>query len=89
MQGSEIAGIAYIVVSATFGSYILVMVGQKALRPTLVGMYNYVQPVVASALGILMGLDVFTPAKALAVALIFSGVWLVTNSKARRQDSQH
>ncbi len=52
-------------------------------------MYNYVQPVVASALGICMGLDVFTPAKALAVALIFSGVWLVTNSKARRQDSQH
>ena len=37
-----------------------VMVGQKALRPTLVGMYNYVQPVVASALGICMGLDVFT-----------------------------
>lgn len=89
VEGSEIAGIAYIVAGATFGSYILVMVGQKALRPTLVGMYNYVQPVVASALGILMGLDVFTPAKAMAVALIFSGVWLVTNSKARRQDSHH
>lgn len=78
----EIWGIAYVVVGATFVAYILVMVGQKTLRPTLVGMYNYVQPIVASSLGIALGLDSFTPTKILAVALIFIGVWLVTISKA-------
>ena len=86
---SEIAsdewyGIAFVVCGGTFIAYILVMIGQKALRPTLVGMYNYVQPIVASAVGICLGLDTFTPVKILAVALVFGGVWMVTISRARR-----
>lgn len=52
------------------------------LRPTLVGMYNYVQPIVASIIGVCLGLDRFTTIKFIAVALIFSGVYLVTISKA-------
>ena len=48
-------------------------------------MYNYVQPIVATITGICLGLDRFTPVKALAIALIFSGVWLVTISKAKDQ----
>lgn len=75
-------GIAFIVAGATYLAYIFVMIGQKNLRPTLVGMYNYVQPIVASAVGIWLGLDHFTPIKILAIILIFSGVWLVTKSKA-------
>lgn len=78
----EIGGAAYVVLGGTFLAYVFVMMGQKALRPTLVGMYNYVQPIVATAIGIWMGLDVMTPVKGLAVALIFSGVLLVNMSKA-------
>jgi len=81
----EVAGVSFIVVGATFISYILVMIGQKNLRPTLVGMYNYVQPIVASSLGVYLGLDSFTPGKIIAVILIFSGVFLVTKSKAAPQ----
>ncbi len=80
---TEWGGIAYVVVCGTFLAYICIMIGQKALRPTLVGMYNYVQPIVATITGICLGLDRFTPVKALAIALIFSGVWLVTISKAK------
>lgn len=76
------AGVAYVVVVGTFLAYILVMTGQQILRPTLIGMYNYVQPIVASAIGIAMGLDSFTPLKALAVVLVFGGVFLVNISKA-------
>lgn len=83
---AEVGGAAYIVVGATFLSYICVMIGQKNLRPTLVGMYNYVQPVVACAIGIMLGLDTFTAIKILAVALIFSGVYLVNISKAAKTD---
>lgn len=82
----EIAGSFYVVVGATFLSYICVMTGQKVLRPTLVGMYNYVQPIVATIIGISIGLDSFTATKVIAVAMIFSGVFLVNISKAKSSD---
>ncbi len=80
---SEWLGIAYVVMCGTYLAYIGIMIGQKNLRPTVVGMYNYVQPVVATVTGVCLGLDVFTPVKGVAVVLIFSGVWLVTTSRAR------
>ena len=82
----EVAGVGYVVFFATFIAYICIMIGQKNLRPTLVGMYNYVQPIVASCVGVWLGLDTFTAGKIVAVALIFSGVFLVTISKAAPQD---
>lgn len=88
MTATEIAGAAFVVVGATYVAYIFIMVGQKTLRPTLVGMYNYVQPVVASVVGVWLGLDTFGPMKILAVVLIFSGVFLVTISKARQPADQ-
>ncbi|MCM1075892.1 MAG: DMT family transporter [Bacteroides sp.] len=81
---TEMAGVGYVVVIATFLAYILTMIGQKNLRPTLVGMYNYVQPIIASLIGIYLDLDRFTPLKIFAVILIFSGVYLVTISKAAK-----
>ena len=83
ISSAEWMGIAYVVVCATYLAYIGIMVGQKNLRPTVVGMYNYVQPIVATLTGICLGLDIFTPVKGLAMVLIFSGVWLVTKSRAR------
>ena len=81
---SEIAGLVYIVVCATFLSYMLIVVGQKSLRPTVAGMYNYVQPLVACVVAICWGLDSFNFSKGVAVILIFGGVYLVTASKSRR-----
>ena len=83
---TEIWGVAFVVLGGTFAAYIFVMIGQKALRPTLVGIYNYVQPIVATIVGICLGLDKMTPLKILAIVLIFSGVWLVTISKARQAE---
>lgn len=77
-------GIAFVVVGGTYVAYICVMIGQKNLRPTIVGMYNYLQPIVATAIGIYMGFDHFTALKTIAVVLIFTGVYLVTISKARQ-----
>ena len=48
-------------------------------------MYNYVQPVVAVVFTVLAGLDTFGPAKGLAAACVFAGVWLVTKSRSRAQ----
>lgn len=77
------AGALYVVAGSTFLAYIFIMVGQKNLRPTIVGMYNYVQPIVATLIGVYLGLDTFTAWKAVAVVLIFTGVYLVTISRSR------
>ena len=77
--------VAFIVVGGTFLSYSLIVIGQKNLRPTVGGMYNYVQPVVASIAAIYWGLDRFDASKAVAVALIAGGVYLVTISRSRAQ----
>ena len=74
----------YVVVIGTFIGYILTMIGQRTLRPTVVSVYNYVQPIVSVAVTLLMGIGVLKPTHALAVILVFSGVWLVTKSKARK-----
>ena len=76
---------AFVVVGATFLAYILMMYGQKTLRPTVVSMYNYVQPIVACLVSVAVGLGVFGWQQGLAVALVFGGVWLVTQSKSRAQ----
>lgn len=76
---------AFVVVCGTFLAYILMMRGQKTLRPTVVSMYNYVQPIVACVVSVMVGLGIFGWGQAVAVALVFSGVWLVTQSKSRRE----
>lgn len=83
ISATEWSGIAAVVIGATYIAYICIMIGQKNLRPTVVGMYNYVQPIVATTVGIWLGLDIFTTLKGIAVVLIFTGVWLVTVSRSR------
>ena len=76
--------VGYVVVIGTFFGYILTMIGQRTLRPTVVSVYNYVQPIVSVAASLLMGIGILKPTHAVAVVLVFSGVWLVTKSKSRR-----
>jgi drug/metabolite transporter (DMT)-like permease len=74
--------IAYVVVVATFVSYNLVAMAQKVLSPTTFSMYNYVQPVVASMVAVYIGIDYFGVQKAICALLVFSGVYIVTQSNA-------
>ena len=72
-----------VVFFATFVAYLLVSYAQKQLRPTLVSMYSYVQPIVASCLSIYLGMDVLTWKKVVAALLVFVGVAIVNRSKSR------
>lgn len=74
---------AFVVLGGTFLAYILMMIGQKVLRPTVVSMYNYVQPIVACVVSVIAGLGIFGVGQATAVLLVFLGVYLVTKSKSR------
>ena len=81
----QIASILFIVVCSTFLCYILIIVGQKNLRPTVAGMYNYVQPLVATIVAVCWGMDSFSVSKVFSVVLIFGGVYLVTSSRSRAE----
>ncbi len=76
--------IGYVIFFATFVAYFLIPVGQKHLRPTLVSMYSYLQPMIAAALSIAIGMDRFTWQKAVAAVLVFGGVFLVSRSRAAK-----
>lgn len=82
-------GIAYVVAPATFVSYICLSFAQQRLKPTAVSMYNYCQPVIASSVAVLWGMDYFGWMKTLSVLLVFTGVFLVTGTgrKAAGQES--
>ena len=77
--------VAFVVCCATFIAYMLLPVGQKTLRPTIVSMYNYLQPIVSSILAVAIGLDTFGWSKGIAAVLVFLGVYIVTQSKSRAQ----
>jgi drug/metabolite transporter (DMT)-like permease len=77
--------IIYVVAMATFVSYLLIPVGQKLMRPTVVSMYNYLQPLVSSFVAVILGMDTFGWIKSIAAVLIFWGVYIVTQSKSRAQ----
>ena len=74
----------FVVFFGTFIAYLLMQVAQATLRPTVVSIYNYMQPVVAVSVSLAAGMCVFTWKQAVAVALVFGGVWLVIKSKSRR-----
>lgn len=79
----------YVIFFGTFLGYICMMIGQKTLRPTVVSVYNYVQPLVSVTVSVIVGLAVFKGMQAIAAILIFSGVWLVVKSKSKRDIDQH
>ena len=69
--------VIYVVVGATFIAYFLIPIGQKRLRPVVVCMYTYVQPVIAMVIALAMGLDSLNALKIAATLLVFVGVGLV------------
>jgi len=74
--------IGFMIIFSTFIAYYLVPVGQKRIRPTLVSMYGYLQPIIAIAVAIWTGMDRLTFTKVLAAVLVFTGVWVVNRSRA-------
>lgn len=79
----QLAELSYLIVFATFVTYFLIPLGQKRIRPTLVSMYSYVQPIIAIVISICVGMDKLTWQKILAAAMVFAGVIIVSYSKSR------
>ena len=75
--------LGFLILIATFIAYFLIPIGQKVLRPTVISLYGYLQPIIATIMGIVTGMDRLTWQKVVAAALVFTGVILVNKSRAK------
>lgn len=79
---TQYAELAFLIICATFVTYFLIPIAQKRIRPTLVSMYSYIQPIIAIVVSIALGMDVITWQKVLAAVMVFGGVVIVSYSKS-------
>ena len=86
LSGIIIIDLIILIVCATFLAYFLISYGQKYVRPTMVSLYSYMQPIMAIAISIIVGMDTLTFTKVLALFAVFTGVILVSFSKSRAQE---
>ena len=82
MPVKYILELGFVILFSTFVAYFLIPVGQKVLRPTVISLYGYLQPIIATVMGIVTGMDHLTWQKVLAAILVFTGVILVNKSRA-------
>ena len=85
LSGLYLSELAFLIVCSTFITYFLIPLGQKRIRPTLVSMYSYVQPIIAIVISIWVGMDTLSWQKVLAAAMVFGGVVLVNYSRSAKQ----
>lgn len=75
-------GLGFVAVCATFLTYLLNAWALKKVNPSLVGIYIYLQPLVATAISVSLGDDTLNWQKIGVACLIFTGVFLVSRTKA-------
>ncbi len=70
--------VLFVVIGATFGTYLLNPLALNKLKASTVGVFIYLQPVIAGLFAITMGADSIDAIKVITMVLIFSGVYLVS-----------
>ncbi len=73
--------IAYLVVMPTYIPNLLLTSALKKVSPTITSIYYYIQPTVAVAISLFMGLDTLQLTTVLFAALIFTGVGIVISTQ--------
>jgi len=72
------AVVFYVVFFSTFLAYSLNISALKLVNPSIVGIYIYTQPVIATLIAVGLGKDSLSVFKLMAAVLIFTGVYLVS-----------
>ena len=81
--------IGFVVILSTFVTYMFNIYALSKLKPTTVGVFIYLQPVVATIYALSVGSDSLDLVKILATICIFAGIYLVTiKFKVRSKDKQ-
>ena len=69
--------VTFVVIGTTFLAYLFNIYALKSLSPSVVSIYIYAQPVIASLIAVTLGADSLDSIKIMATLLIFVGVYLV------------
>lgn len=78
LQNTTLIGIIYIAIFTTFAPFLLNAWALKHVNASLVGIYIYLQPLLASIIALLLGRGAPTYENIIAAPLIFIGVYLVS-----------
>jgi len=76
LSSINVLKLAFVVVGTTFLTYLFNIYALKQLRPSTIGAFMYLQPVLAVLFAVLLGADSLTPIRIIAATLIFTGVYL-------------
>jgi len=80
--------IGFVLIFGCVLAVFLLPIALKQIKATTASMYNNLQPLVASSAAIIIGQDIFTWDKFLALILVISGVIIVTQSKSREDNKK-
>ncbi len=69
---------AFVIIGTTFLAYLFNVYALKALPPTTIGAFTYLQPLITIVYAVLTGNDTLDVIKILACILVFLGVYLVS-----------
>ncbi|MDA9630973.1 DMT family transporter [Flavobacteriaceae bacterium] len=69
---------AFVIIGTTFLAYLFNVYALKALPPTTIGAFTYLQPLITIVYAVLTGNDTLDIVKVLACILVFLGVYLVS-----------
>ena len=73
--------LSFIVIATTFLAYLFNIFGLRDAEPSVVGIYIYLQPALATFFAVMLGKDEINIYKVVATLLIFAGVYLVSRKK--------
>lgn len=71
----------FVVVGTTYLTYLFNVFALRTLKPSTIGVFMYLQPLLATLVAILLGADTLTVTRVAGAALIFVGVYLSTKRK--------
>ena len=77
---TEIWKLAFVVVGTSVLTYLFNIYALKQLSPSTIGVFMYLQPLVAVGYAILVGADSLSTVRIIAATLIFAGVFLTTRT---------
>ncbi|WP_298349997.1 DMT family transporter [uncultured Dokdonia sp.] len=78
---SVIGVMLFVVIGTTYLTYLFNVFALRQLKPSTIGAFIYLQPLIATLVAIILGADSLTTIRIVAASLIFLGVYLSTKRK--------
>lgn len=83
---ADVGNVLFVILATTYIAYLLNIYALKALSPSVVSAYIYLQPLLTTVIALWAGSDKLDLFKAGSAAMIFGGVYLVSRRKKMTTD---